>query len=220
MPEFSPGWLGKFKKRFNLKQYVQHGEIASVPIAAHAEMNLLRQTCIHFLAPYMYNMDETGLYWRWAVSKGLATASVPGVKKDKARISLALCSNATGSDKLPPWLIGKSKMPYALRPVNIPALGLQWRASAKAWMTADVMAEWLKAFYAHISELQVILLLNNFSAHTAAIELAPPPTNIRVEFLPKNSTSMYQPMDQGIIQNFKCGYRRQWLRFSIDCYTN
>ena len=27
-------------------------------------------------------------------------------------------------------------------------------------------------------------------------------------------------MDQGIIQNFKCGYRRQWLRFLIDCYTN
>ena len=124
MPKFLPGWLGKFKKRFNLKQYVQYGEIASIPITAHAKINLLRQTCLYFLAPYMYNMDETGLYWRWAVSKGLTTALVPGVKKDKARISLALYSNATRSNKLPLQLIGKLKIPYALRPINIPALGL------------------------------------------------------------------------------------------------
>jgi len=29
-------------------------------------------------------MDETGFYWRWAVSKGFATALVSSVKKDKA----------------------------------------------------------------------------------------------------------------------------------------
>jgi hypothetical protein len=62
MPEFLPRWLGKFKKRFNLKQYVQHGEIASIPIATYAKINLLRQTYIYFLAPYIYNIDETGLY--------------------------------------------------------------------------------------------------------------------------------------------------------------
>ena len=27
-------------------------------------------------------------------------------------------------------------------------------------------------------------------------------------------------MDQGIIQNFKCGYQRQWLCFLINYYTN
>ncbi|KAF2174718.1 hypothetical protein K469DRAFT_771488 [Zopfia rhizophila CBS 207.26] len=64
-------------------------------------MALVRQTCLLFLAPYMYNMDETGLYWRWAISKGLATTLVSRVKKDKACVSLTLCSNATGSDKLP-----------------------------------------------------------------------------------------------------------------------
>ena len=124
MPKFLPGWLGKFKKRFNLKQYVQYGEIASVPITTYAKINLLCQTCLYFLAPYIYNIDETGLYWRQVVSKGLTTALVSSVKKDKARISLALYSNATRSNKLPLQLIGKLKILYALRPINIPALGL------------------------------------------------------------------------------------------------
>jgi hypothetical protein len=189
-----------------------------VPGSAHAEMDLLRTICRAFLAPYMYNMDETGLYWRWAICKGLATASLPGVKKDKARISMALCSNGTGTDKLPLWTIGKSKMPHALRGVNIEALGLRWRASAKAWMTADIMADWLGAFYKHVGELEVILLMDNFRAHVAAIELAPPPSNVRIEFLPKNSTSQYQPLDQGVIKKFKHYYRKLWLRFSINCY--
>ena len=83
MPKFLPGWLGKFKKRFNLKQYIQYGEITSVPITAYAKMDLLRQICLLYLAPYMYNMDKTSLYQRWAISKGLTTALVPSVKKDK-----------------------------------------------------------------------------------------------------------------------------------------
>lgn len=124
LPEFSHGWLDRFKSRHNIKQYTSHGELASVPVAASAEMKLLRDICRRFLAPYMYNIDETSLYWRWAVSQGLATASILGVKKDKARISLALCSNGDGSDKLPLWLIGKSKVPRALRGVNISSLGL------------------------------------------------------------------------------------------------
>jgi hypothetical protein len=104
-------------------------------------MVLVRAITILYLAPYLYNMDETGLYWRWAISRGLSTQALPGLKKDKARISLALCSNATGTDKIAPWLIGKAKMPRALRGVNVRALGLVWKSSKKAWMNADIMAE-------------------------------------------------------------------------------
>ena len=153
MPEFLPGWLGKFKKCFNLKQYVQHGEIASVPITVYAKMDLLRQICLLYLTPYIYNMDETGLYWRWVISKGLTTTLVPGVKKNKARISLTLYSNTTRSNKLSLWLIGKLKVPRALYSVNISTLGLQQRAFAKAWITVNLIAKQLKAFYAYVGEL-------------------------------------------------------------------
>jgi hypothetical protein len=82
-------------------------------------------------------------------------------------------------------------MPRALRGVNVRALGLVWKSSKKAWMNADIIAEWLKAFYEHVGALDVLLLMDNFSAHTSAMEIALLPTNVRIKFLPKNSTSAY-----------------------------
>ena len=58
------------------------------------------------------------------------------VKKDKSRISIGLCTNATGTDRLPPLFIGHAKVPRALRGINIQALGGWWRSNKKAWMTS------------------------------------------------------------------------------------
>ena len=124
MPKFLPGWLGKFKRRFNLKQYIQYSEIASVLITVHTKIDLLYQIYLLHLTPYIYNIDKTGLYWRWVISKGFTTTLVPSVKKDKAWISLILYSNATRSNKLSLQLIGKLKVPRALHSVNISILGL------------------------------------------------------------------------------------------------
>src|SRR5437762_8115798 len=146
-----------------IKERTNHSKLASVPIAAEGEMQLLRHVTLLFIAENLFNMDETGLYWRRVISKGLTTAKLPGAKKDKSRISLVLCSNATGSEKLPLWLIGKSKKPRALRSVNLQALGAVWKASTKAWMNSDIMADWLRTFYRYIgSSRQVLLLMDNF----------------------------------------------------------
>lgn len=34
--------------------------------------------------------------------------------------------------------------------------------------------------------------------------------------LPKNSTSVFQPLDQGIIYNFQTYYRKQWIKYIIN----
>ena len=46
----------------------------------------------------IYNMDESGLFWRMMPSQGLSSQSQPGLKKDKSRISLVFSTNATGND--------------------------------------------------------------------------------------------------------------------------
>lgn len=55
---------------------------------------------------------------------------------------------------------------------------------------------------------QILLFIDNCSAHKDIPKL----TNIKVLFLPCDTTSKLQPLDQGIIQNFKINYRREVVR--------
>lgn len=216
-PEFSDGWLQRFKQRHSIKQRIQHGESCSVPKSAESEMSAIRTLCGGFQEADIYNMDETGLFWRRAVSRGLSSTQQGGIKKDKARITMILCTNYTGSDQLPIWFIGRAQQPHALRGINLTAIGAVWRANKKAWMNQSIMKEWLESFYRRIgTERRVLLLMDNFKAHSCGLTLTPPPANIMVQWLPANATSKYQPLDQGIIENLKVYYRRQWLQFMIQ----
>ncbi len=59
-----------------------------------------------------------GFFWKTMPSKGLSSQSLPGVKKEKQRVTIVLAKNASGTDKLPPWFIGKSKNPRSLQNVS------------------------------------------------------------------------------------------------------
>ena len=163
-----------------------------------------------------------GLFWRMGPATTLASQSRPGLKQDKSRISLALTTNATGDDAMEVWAIGKAKVPHALRGFPFALHEIVWRSNAKAWMTGEIMAEWLHAFYRRMESRkpgqQIVLLLDNFSGHQSGLTLAPPPENIVVKFLPKNSTSVFQPMDQGIISAFKKAYKSRLVKWQVGTF--
>jgi hypothetical protein len=63
--------------------------------------------------------------------------------------------------------------------------------------------------------------MDNFSAHKLATNLVgglQGLQNTRVVWLPANTTSHWQPMDQGIIAQFKLFYRQQWISFMLYEY--
>jgi hypothetical protein len=216
MPAFSDGWLTGFKRRYSIRWHTFHGEAASVPDSIHHEMKAIQIICDEYAPEDIYNMDETGLYWRRMPNGGLASEGRPGQKRDKTRITIVVASNATGSDRLPLWIIGTAKTPHALRGVNMASIGCKWRHNKKAWMRHEIMEQWLRTFYLRIGrQRRVLLLMDNFSAHLVALEKAPPPSNIRIVFFPANATSIYQPLDQGIIQNLKHYYRKSWMYWMI-----
>jgi DDE superfamily endonuclease/Tc5 transposase DNA-binding domain len=219
VPEFSVGWLEGFKRHFKISSKIRHGEAASITSLIEEEMKALQTVAGEYQEDDIYNMDESSLFWRMMPSQGLSTQSQAGLKKDKSRISLVFCVNATGTDRLPVWFIGKAKTPCALRNVSVPTMGGQWRWNKKAWMNTTVMVEWLQAFYQWIGTTrQVLLTMDNFSAHYSAVELCSPPSNIQICWLPANSTSRFQPLDQGIIQNCKAYYRRHWLQYILQSF--
>ena len=226
VPQFSNGWLEGYKRRHNIKSRVRYREAASIDEAAIAEQLVQVQAIARQFRPQdVYNCDETGLFWKMTPDRGLATYQVSGIKKDKARITAHFCCNADGSDKLPVWFIGKSARPrcFGAANININALDCVWKSNGKAWMTGEIMIEWLKWFSRWIgNERRVLLVMDNFSGHTLAvdqIQQSNPLPNVTICWLPPNSTAQTQPLDQGIIRTFKAHYRKRWLCYMLDQFN-
>ena len=74
-----------------------------------------------------YNIDETGLYWKMTPDTTLATEPQAGRKKEKTRITIVNCCNASGSHKLDPWLIGTAATPrcFGRNKINISSLDMK-----------------------------------------------------------------------------------------------
>ena len=76
-------------------------------------------------------------------------------------------------------------------------------------MTGDIFQEWLTKFNAKMQKKKhVLLLLDNAPCHPVDLEFS----NVTLQFLPSNITSVLQSLDLGIIQNMKCHYCMQLLR--------
>ena len=66
--QFSSGWLQKFKDRNGIRQVKLQGESGSVNQAAILEaLPLLQSKCSNYSHERIYNMDETGLFYRYVV---------------------------------------------------------------------------------------------------------------------------------------------------------
>jgi hypothetical protein len=73
---FSPGWLQKFKKRHGIHQEKLHGEAASADESAIAEyLPALQEKCSRYPLDRIYNMDETGLFYRYVLFSCFGSAS-------------------------------------------------------------------------------------------------------------------------------------------------
>ncbi|GFT48366.1 tigger transposable element-derived protein 6 [Trichonephila clavipes] len=62
----------------------------------------------------------------------------------------------------------------------------------------------------------ILLFLDNCTVHNNA----PPLSNVKLQFFPPNSTSKLQPLDLGIIHNFKTFYRREVVKSVLDNLEN
>lgn len=60
---------------------------------------------------------------------------------------------------------------------------------------------------------KIVLFIDNCTAHT----VVPLLSNVKVIFLPANTTSKLQPLDQGIIHSFKRHYRREVVLYTLGC---
>ena len=208
----STGWLSRFQTRHNITFRKVCGEAKSVDMTKvhdwHSEV--LMDIINEYKAADIYNANETAIFWKLLPDRTLTFRSddLHGSKISKERVSVMVCANMDGSDKVPLLVIGKSAKPRCFK--NALTLPTQYTSNKNAWMTSSVFVDWIRKFDENMDNAgrKVVLLVDNCPSHPDVQDLKA----TTLVFLPPNTTSVTQPMDQGVIRNLKVNYRRQLVR--------
>ena len=169
----------------------------------------------------IWNMDETGCFYRALPDKSLSEKAkkCKGGKKSKERLTVAFFVSATG-ERRKPVVIGKYANPRCLKNINKDDLPCQYLNQEKAWMTSDILHKLLSQLNSSFKAQNRSILLFLDSARCHPYDLKERYSNIKLVFFPVNCTSKLQPLDLGIIQNFKVHYRKLLLRHVITMTTD
>lgn len=174
----------------------------------------------------LFNADETGLWWRLTPTSSLNSGGTrsSNFKKAKDRVTMMACSNASGTFRLPLVMINKSSKPRCFKHMDMNALPVHYFAQKKSWMDCQTFQKWFnECFIPSVKkfcrekglEEKVLLLLDNAPSHPSRESLQSSDGKIKVMFLPPNTTSILQPMDQGVLEPCKRRYKRKLLRHII-----
>ena len=103
-----------------------------------------------------------------------------------------------------------------LRGLDKSLLPVTYFSQPNTWMIGDIMDAILSNLNWQMicANHKILLILDNAGCHPQ--ELRDRFSNIQVCFLPTNTTSTLQPLDLGIINNFKLHYRRHFLQYVIS----
>ena len=225
----SDGWLWRFRRRYGLFNSVIRGEAGDADVAAVEPFRLKLRDLIAkegLVNAQLYNADETGLYWR-SMPKNSQVRSgeeqTRGKKASKERLSALVGANADGTHRLKLVIVGKSRAPRAIKDImqDLPVIYFN---SKKAWFNCAIFLEWFNKFFVPAvikfqtevlklkpEDIKAVLLLDNAPAHPAAEQLVSLCGRIKVLYLPPNTTSVVQPMDQGVISALKRRYIKKYL---------
>ena len=223
LTDFNPSlsWVQRWRQRKGIVFKKQHGEKQDHDAvgADHWIMNVWPEYNVKYAPCDVYNCDETGLYFKALPEHSMCfkDQKPSGGKKAKERLTVLVTTNMDGSDKRTPLVIGKSLNPRCFRGVsNLP---VSYKANKNAWMTSTIFEEWLIALDKEMvkKKRKICLLMDNCSAHNVKdLKLEA----VEIVFLPPNTTSAVQPLDQGIIRNLKHFYRKRSLQKIISAIDN
>ncbi|XP_064423274.1 tigger transposable element-derived protein 4-like [Latimeria chalumnae] len=197
----SQSWVERFKHRRGIvcRTVCRESESINSDVLDNYVTTKLPSLLIGYQPRDVFNIDETGLFYKLLPNRTLALKGEEchGGKHSKERITLLVGSNMDGSEKLKLLVIGKAKQPRCLKGVKV--LPVDYEGNTKAWMTGDIFKDWVIKFDRKMQrqKRKVLLFVDNCPAH-------PHIDNLQVTtvvFLPPNTTSKLQPMDQGIIKS-------------------
>ena len=216
----SERWLDKWKLSHGIKEKQISGESLDVSqTTVESWMERIKELCKGYDQRDILNRDESGCFFRALPAKGLAQKGkkAKGGKKSKQRITVAIFVSADGGKVGKPIVIWRSKKPrcFRLASASDKLAEVSYFDDSKSWMQMEIMEKVLDTLHHQMRKQgrKVILFLDNATVHlTSLIDMY---SNIKISFLPKNTTSRLQPLDAGIIQSFETKYREKLMRYVI-----
>lgn len=224
----SRGWFDRYKSRAGLHNIKLTGESASADKEAADKFVRTFAEIVdagNYSAHQIFNVDETGLFWKKMPERTYLAKEenvAPGHKAAKDRLTLLLGGNAAGDCKLKPMLVYHSENPRAFKGKDKGHLPVIWKANSKAWVTGALFQDWFTQHFvpavkkyccAKNMAFKALLILDNAPGHPHLLQDLCP--EIQVIFLPPNTTSEIQPMDQTVIATFKRYYMRRTVSQAI-----
>ena len=125
-------------------------------------------------------------------------------------------ANMSSTHKLNPLVINNCLKPhiFSQKSTNVQQLPVDFHTNKKIWMTSNVFGSWLYKQDRHFTrqERKVALILDKCTAHSNINSTV---KSIKFIFLPPTTTSITQPMDQGIIASFHSHYRCYFVQHGL-----
>lgn len=230
----STGWLFRFRNRHAIGNGKACGE--QVLNSASENVEPFRQNLSMLIKEeklclaQLYSGDETDLFWKSMPENTQASRKdicLPGRKINKERLSALLCANADGTHKLKSVIIGKSKLPKSVKEDTC-SLPVIYKPSKDVWFTRELFSEWffqnfvpevkhfqLNVLRFHEEDVRALLLLDSSPVHPSAESLTTEDGRIKCMFFPNNTSTLIQPMNQGVILSCKRLYRWKQLEESL-----
>lgn len=206
----------------SLRKQVGHSDYADKDAANHWLIATLKFLLLFYHPEDIFNMDETALFVD-AVPRttyDMKGKEVHDCRDTKRRVTIAMCSNMSGSEKRPLHMISTAAHPRCFGPRSNPLpLNVRYDSAANGWMTKNILMSWLKDWNDELKQQnrQIVLVMDNASSHRKIDDEGFEQfKNIRIVYLPPNLTSLIQPLDSGIIALFKHKYRTRMVNRMID----
>ncbi|XP_015429399.1 PREDICTED: jerky protein homolog-like [Dufourea novaeangliae] len=221
----SENWLTCFKIRYKINNIHTHESDEKVALKFIEDLkNIMYERDIDL--DNLYNMDETGLAWKSLPKRTLDHLNVKKVDGKLLRkycFTMGLCSNASGSHKLPLLIINKYASPRALKHCKN-RLPVVFKSQPNACMNRILFLDWYENdFKPSVKKHQlengtcgsVLLIVDDCKVHNLPTDVFQD-ERFHVMFLPQNASSLVQPMNQGIIRNTKSSFRYRMLQLILS----
>ncbi|XP_076384493.1 major facilitator superfamily transporter 18 isoform X1 [Megalopta genalis] len=203
----SRGWLWLFKNRHNIKAEADgNGETMKQFIQNFTQC--VAETGVD--KENIYNFCQTSLLWRALPASFLVHSGIKDVnnqRQRKERVTIGLCTNATGKHKLVPLFIHKFANPRVLKYWKY-QLPVVFKSQRQGFLDAGLFFDWYQNhFKPEVLKYQiqnglskkVVLILNDSQGDKAKLfERFQSDEQFKIVFFPFNTSQNVQPMNQVI----------------------